>query len=261
MSAAEKVEKLIQQKMISLSDCEPSTAKIMLLRTQNLDPFVQDAMFRSVDADRRDRVLRVRDREQRVLMLASGVLQTVFLRGYAPVESARNCRICPDSNGKPTVTFFDGEKTPHQISVTHTDNLALLFSAQACSVGVDAEPLPGKGKKRSSNFSALRLAARFFAEEEAAALEQLSEAEQHKAFLWMWTRKEALGKADGRGISAGTGRMHVLENMSVFDGTQYHLFSWVMDEENNLTVVGSLADCAAADGQYFVSAAVYSQTD
>jgi phosphopantetheinyl transferase len=49
--------------------------------------------------------------------------------------------------------------------------------------------------------AALRLAERFFGAAEVAALARAPEAEQGQRFLALWTLKESLGKAKGRGVA------------------------------------------------------------
>jgi 4'-phosphopantetheinyl transferase len=69
-------------------------------------------------------------------------------------------------------------------------------------VGIDVErvrPMP----------DALRLAERFFSTAESDVLKELPPPEQGAAFLNLWTRKEALAKATGLGITNSLTRFEV----------------------------------------------------
>ena len=63
-------------------------------------------------------------------------------------------------------------------------------------VGVDIE-------SRERGTDPLRIARRYFAPEETAALAALDEALRHDAFLRLWCAKEAVLKAHGGGIAFG----------------------------------------------------------
>lgn len=74
-------------------------------------------------------------------------------------------------------------------SLSHTRG-AVAVACAARAVGVDIEPAARRGDP-------VRLAARYFAPDERAALAGLAPAEAACAFAWRWTAKEALMKATG----------------------------------------------------------------
>jgi 4'-phosphopantetheinyl transferase len=81
-------------------------------------------------------------------------------------------------------------------NLAHSGGMAVLAMTSGAAVGVDIEqirPRPGF----------LRLARRFFSDREVQALESLAAARRLEAFYSVWTRKEAVVKALGSGISAG----------------------------------------------------------
>lgn len=101
-------------------------------------------------------------------------------------------------HGKPFVTAAE---FPH-FNVSHGgDRVAFAFCRDQ-ELGVDVE----RGSMRRS-YSALELATRFFAADEAAAVANLGEAEGGRAFLHLWTCKEAVLKALGHGLSFGLDRL------------------------------------------------------
>jgi 4'-phosphopantetheinyl transferase len=79
----------------------------------------------------------------------------------------------------------------------------------------------------------MQLAERFFHPEETAALLALDRSEQEQAFLQLWTAKEAVLKAMGRGIAFGLERLRLavppaaprLLWMDEDDATQWQLHS------------------------------------
>ena len=82
-----------------------------------------------------------------------------------------------------------------QFNLSHSGDWMLLALSQGIALGVDIErmrPLEGQGWALAQLFSA----------EERELLATLSKAQRDAAFVTAWTVKEAVGKADGRGIRA-----------------------------------------------------------
>ncbi len=79
-------------------------------------------------------------------------------------------------------------------NLSHSGEIALIGLTREGRIGVDVEirrPLP----------DALRIARNHFAPDEARALEDLPVSEREAAFFGLWTRKEAIVKALGAGLS------------------------------------------------------------
>jgi len=107
-------------------------------------------------------------------------------------------RLAYGAHGKPHVTM---PGFPH-FNVSHGgDCVAFAFCAEQ-ELGVDVE----RGSPRRRH-SVLELATRFFAAEEAADLAGLDDAQRERAFLQLWTCKEAVLKALGHGLSFGLDRL------------------------------------------------------
>lgn len=101
-------------------------------------------------------------------------------------------------HGKPYVaaTGF-----PH-FNVSHAgDRVAFAFCHDQ-ELGVDVE-----GGSIRRRHAALELATRFFAADEATALSTLGDVESERAFVHLWTCKEAVLKALGHGLSFGLDRL------------------------------------------------------
>lgn len=84
------------------------------------------------------------------------------------------------------------------VSVSHTRGLTAVAVCTEGEVGVDVEP--------ARELPAVALARRWFREEDARWIEGHDAALRARALLWVWTHKEALGKALGTGL-AGGGRL------------------------------------------------------
>jgi 4'-phosphopantetheinyl transferase len=78
-------------------------------------------------------------------------------------------------------------------SMAHSGDWMMLAVSRLCPVGLDLEQVD-----RSVDVG--RLAARFFAREEAAVMAELPRAERAEAFFRAWTEKEAYLKGIGGGV-------------------------------------------------------------
>ena len=90
------------------------------------------------------------------------------------------------------------------LSFAHSEGLAVCALDADASVGVDVEPLTRTTKRMEE------IVERYFSKAEQARL-YLGDSRERE-FLRVWTRKEALGKARGTGLSAP---MHLLDTESV----------------------------------------------
>jgi 4'-phosphopantetheinyl transferase len=85
---------------------------------------------------------------------------------------------------------------------SHSGDRALIALARGCAPGIDIEQVRPRPR-------AMQLAERFFHPEETAALSALDKSEQERGFLQLWTAKEAVLKAMGRGIAFGLERLQL----------------------------------------------------
>ncbi|TDB77458.1 4'-phosphopantetheinyl transferase superfamily protein [Micromonospora sp. KC723] len=81
------------------------------------------------------------------------------------------------------------------VSVSHDGGVVVVAACRAGTVGVDVE--------RRRALPAVALARRWYAPPELAWLRGLPEPARAEAFLLLWTAKEAVGKALGRGLRDG----------------------------------------------------------
>lgn len=105
-------------------------------------------------------------------------------------------RFATGLNGKPLI---HSEQLNHHenfhFNLSHSKNLGLLAVTRAGPVGIDVEFL-----KTINDWQAV--ATRFFSETEQQELAQVDPALRSRAFFLAWTRKEAIIKATGEGLSA-----------------------------------------------------------
>lgn len=86
---------------------------------------------------------------------------------------------------------------------SHTGNHALIAVGRHVAPGVDVERLRARPR-------AMEIATRYFSRDEAAALAVLPADVRAAAFLELWTAKEAVLKALGRGLAFGLDRLSVM---------------------------------------------------
>ncbi|MFC8849696.1 MULTISPECIES: 4'-phosphopantetheinyl transferase family protein [unclassified Micromonospora] len=121
---------------------------------------------------------------RRLLRRAGGALL-----GRAEAE----IRLGRDAAGRPLVGTGDAVELP--VSVSHTGGVVVVAARRAGVVGVDVEC--------RRELPALALARRWYAPGEAAWLGGRPAERRAEAFLLLWTAKEAVGKALGRGLRDG----------------------------------------------------------
>lgn len=111
------------------------------------------------------------------------------LIGRALDVDPRSLAIVEQQHGKPALLHREME-----FNASHSGDLVVLALARETPVGVDVE-------RRREIDDALALARRYFAAEELAIVGNAEDATD--AFLSIWTAKEAILKASGKGIGAG----------------------------------------------------------
>lgn len=101
------------------------------------------------------------------------------------------------AHGKPYAPALPGLG----FNLSHSGEGVLIGIARSMALGVDLE----RHDRRLGRVD--ELARRFFTSDEATALAGLPAADRRGAFLRLWTHKEAVGKATGRGIGLGLDRV------------------------------------------------------
>lgn len=141
----------------------------------------------------RDRMQRLRQEADRQRFLAGCIMSRVFLGqkiGEVParLEIDRTCPRCGEPHGKPHLRASDW-----QYSLSHSGEYVVAAFCEGSAVGVDIE---SAALPRSSN-----LAATVLSDAELAVFYHVPPAERSTAFLRYWTRKEAVLKCRGVGLT------------------------------------------------------------
>lgn len=130
----------------------------------------------------------------RLLTDAQEQLTAYGMDSLPPVKGKPLAALCRTEQGTPYLA--DGDVA---ISFAHSDRLSVCVLAHGGRIGVDVEPFERRIMRTEE------IAARYFSEGERALLARADDTDS--AFLRIWTRKEALGKALGTGLNAEPERL------------------------------------------------------
>jgi 4'-phosphopantetheinyl transferase len=135
------------------------------------------------------------ERHRRRFVVARGRLRKLL--GERLGVPAEKVELAHGANGKPCL-----KHNGWHFNVSHCDDVALFAFSKAFEIGVDVEAIrPIRG--------ADTIAAQFFSPREKAAYAALAPDDKALGFLHCWTRKEALVKAIGEGLSMPLERFDV----------------------------------------------------
>lgn len=141
-----------------------------------------------LDAGERERAERfIRDRDRHRFVAAHAGLRLALAAETGQPPSA--LRFTTLAHGKPQL-----ERFALSFNLSHSGDLAVVAACRGSAVGVDVETA---GRLRDLD----GLAGMVMTEREMEAFAALSDDRRPAAFLRLWTRKEALLKADGRGLT------------------------------------------------------------
>ena len=133
---------------------------------------------------------------------ASGRLPLQRLLGVYLDTASDDIVLADTAHGRPEL---DGaHRNALRFNWSHSGGRALVAIARSVQPGIDLEY-----RLRRNARDVLALAQRFFAPQEALALAALPTEQQGVAFLRLWTIKEAVLKAEGRGLAYGLHRVVV----------------------------------------------------
>jgi 4'-phosphopantetheinyl transferase len=143
--------------------------------------------------DERARAARfVRARDRRRFARCRAALREIL--GALLGEPADSLKFRSFAKGKPELDRGPGVIEPLRFNLSHSDNLALVAVGLGREVGVDLERFRPISE-------AERIVASFFTTAEQEAFAAIREPDRAAAFLRGWTRKEAVLKGFGMGIS------------------------------------------------------------
>jgi 4'-phosphopantetheinyl transferase len=137
------------------------------------------------------------ERDRRRFIVARGVLR-MLLGSYLDIAPAA-VKFGYTQHGKP---FLTNHASQIHFNLSHSGERALYAISISFDLGVDIESL-----KREIDYESL--ARRFFAPREYVALLRVAEPDRKRAFYACWTRKEAVVKAIGDGLSLALDQFEV----------------------------------------------------
>lgn len=173
--------------------------------------------------DERNRAARFKfDKHRRRYIACRGTLRTILGR-YLGLEPLR-LEFAYGPQGKPALTNGH-EVSDLQFNLSRSHERGIVAVHRQEELGVDIEhlrPIP----------DALQIARRFFSTEEYRALDALPPAEHGSAFFGYWTRKEAVVKSIGMGLSLPTESFTLCAEpgaeAEVVEIPQLHTSRWVL---------------------------------
>ena len=173
---------------------------------------------------------------------ARGLLRTIL--GKYLLMQPDELRLCCGPFGKPALEEKTHGKTL-RFNVSHSHGLALFALAREREIGVDLE-------YARPDLSVGTIARQFFSRREADALSALPERDRQKTFFTLWTRKEAVMKADGMGLARDLKQYEILP-----DYHEMHIIRRAGNEPQGVDI-WSLKDLDAGPG-YAAALAVEGQ--
>lgn len=117
----------------------------------------------------------------------------LLLSGYTGIPAGR-LRFDYGTQGKPRLARGQPDACPVEFNLSHTEGIAMLGIDREAEIGVDVEmvrAMEDAGSIARDNFSA----------SEVAVWESLPQSDRSDGFFACWTRKEAVVKALGGGLS------------------------------------------------------------
>jgi 4'-phosphopantetheinyl transferase len=159
-----------------------------------LDAAVDAAIAASITPGEHERAARFHFEPDRQRYLHGRMFTRLLLGHHLGIEPAA-LTFTTGSHGKP---FLDPASSASRLffNAAHSGDWVLVALARGRELGVDVEA-------HKTMRDAIDIARRFFAPPELQALEAYPEEAREAAFFRIWTRKEAVVKALGTGISAG----------------------------------------------------------
>jgi 4'-phosphopantetheinyl transferase len=130
-------------------------------------------------------------RDQIRYIIAHAAVRAILARYTS--EEAANLKFVVGPNGKPKLAA-PWSASGVEFNLSHSHERALIAVNSGAEVGVDIEFV-------RADFEFHEIARHFFTKREAAALRELPEELQRRAFYRCWTSKEAFLKAKGTGLS------------------------------------------------------------
>ncbi len=155
-----------------------------------LSGVIAEERFAVLNADERERAQRLISPLHRQRFIAAHVMLREILSLYLPTDAA-SLQFAFSSRRKPSLAKPFENKLHFNLS--HSEEMAVYAITTSGEVGIDIEQIRPENKSD--------VAERFFSEKEKSALTTLPATQQRAGFYQVWARKEAIIKANGKGLS------------------------------------------------------------
>jgi len=155
----------------------------------NISLAQQKKAYTSLSQDERDRADRFHFTIHKKRFIASRSILRYLISAYLSIP-ANNIVFGYTEHEKPYLQF---PEQALQFNLSHSGNVAIYAFSLNYDVGIDIEKI--------KNDYPVGIAERFFSQAENRYLIALNEAEKKQAFYQLWSRKEAIIKATGKGFS------------------------------------------------------------
>jgi 4'-phosphopantetheinyl transferase len=152
--------------------------------------------------DETARASRLRGEDARGRWVRSRLALRAVLAAYSG-EHASQLHFAYGPFGKPRLAPARGNQRGLHFNVTRSGDLCLIAVSRDRQLGIDIERINGEGGEDA-------IARQFFTAREAATIAALSGMPKTRAFLDIWTRKEAYTKAIGLGLQHPLSEFDVL---------------------------------------------------
>jgi 4'-phosphopantetheinyl transferase len=155
-------------------------------------PSVLENFATTLSPEEKERAYKFKFEKHRNRFIAGRGALRAILAPYLRANAAK-LRFVYSANGKPALAEeFAGDGI--HFNLAHSEEMVLVAVTRMGAVGVDVEGVrPVKDVEE--------LVARFFSQRESEAFRKVSDDQKPAAFFNLWTRKEALLKATGEGIT------------------------------------------------------------
>lgn len=184
------------------------------------DKQVFDLFFSRMKKQRRTKVLRCKNEKDRLCSLLAGVLLRHGMEEEGLDYDALEFGITKD--GKPILVSH-----PHiYFSLSHSGNRAVCLISDK-QIGVDIEYKSRRLFAGGQEKPLFAVAKQSFTKKEYDVFRSLSGTDQQEYFLQIWTRKEAVSKAIGKGLAM---------DFSKIDEAEERFMSFWVDEEYFLSI-------------------------
>jgi 4'-phosphopantetheinyl transferase len=166
-------------------------------------------------------------------------------QGRAPLRRVLAAYLGIDADA---VTLVDGEHGRPALATSHDQSLGFNWShsGDQALIALGRHVMPGIDvERRRERPRALEIAQRYFSIDEAATLATLPAVDRSTAFLELWTAKEAVLKALGRGIAFGLHRLSIAstsEQLTLLQLENDDIHAWQLQRlAVNTTLLAALA--------------------